>query len=326
MPVRVEGLSGVEQLSVGNSHQCAVLGDRSVMCWGANRMGQLGDGTNTRRDVPTPVRGLSGVVEVSAGAAHTCARTDKGQVWCWGDGSHGQLGDGNDGRGHRSLVPVLVKGLNGVEEVDVSGLEGVPVAAEAAFHTHRSCARKADGSVWCWGSNWGCQLGDGSQDNRSRPVRVHGVAGAAQVSMSATKTCIGDRQGRVTCWGFTLHKDKHRIDDKTTKWLWQCKPPRRVPGVKDAATLTSGAFHSCALGKSGTVTCWGSGAHGQLGDAVHPQTEVLAPVSIPAPTDVVHIGAGLFHNVAVTADGQIWCWGGCGYPPRPKPVPLHTLE
>ncbi|MBI5515244.1 MAG: chromosome condensation regulator RCC1 [Deltaproteobacteria bacterium] len=54
-PVPVTGLSGVTEISAGESHTCVRLGDYSIRCWGLNFHGQLGDGTTTDRARPTPI-------------------------------------------------------------------------------------------------------------------------------------------------------------------------------------------------------------------------------------------------------------------------------
>ncbi len=52
----VFGLYGtVEHLNTGLNHACALLSDRSVMCWGNNSDGQLGDGTTVRSPKPVTV-------------------------------------------------------------------------------------------------------------------------------------------------------------------------------------------------------------------------------------------------------------------------------
>ncbi len=53
-PVQVEGLTGgVRSIAAGDRHTCALLGDGSVMCWGNNVYGELGD--NTTGGSPVPV-------------------------------------------------------------------------------------------------------------------------------------------------------------------------------------------------------------------------------------------------------------------------------
>jgi alpha-tubulin suppressor-like RCC1 family protein len=88
-------LSGVTKLSAGSSHMCAVKGDRTVWCWGANGTnGQLGDGSYVQKSTPVMVPGITNAIDVGAGEIHTCALLDDGSVTCWGFGGHGELADG----------------------------------------------------------------------------------------------------------------------------------------------------------------------------------------------------------------------------------------
>ncbi len=107
-PTQVTGLaSGVVKVAVGDEHSCAVLSGRTVMCWGKNDSGQLGDGTTTNRTTPVFVSGLSNVENIAAGGSHTCAVTrDDGLVYCWGQNALGQLGTGTR---EGSTTPVLIK-------------------------------------------------------------------------------------------------------------------------------------------------------------------------------------------------------------------------
>ena len=47
-------------LAAGERHTCALLDDGSAVCWGANDVGQFGDGTNTGQNVPTQTSGFGG--------------------------------------------------------------------------------------------------------------------------------------------------------------------------------------------------------------------------------------------------------------------------
>ena len=85
---------GVAQIAIGNDHTCARLTDGTVLCWGLNGNGQLGDGTTTYRETPDAVPGLTSVAEIATGGSHTCARRTDGTVLCWGGNSYGQIGDG----------------------------------------------------------------------------------------------------------------------------------------------------------------------------------------------------------------------------------------
>jgi cysteine-rich repeat protein len=93
-PEAVPGLAAAVAVAAGGGHSCAALADGSVWCWGDNRSGQLGDGTNLRSDTPVHVSDLTTASAVAAAAEHSCALLRDGSVSCWGDNSWGQLGDG----------------------------------------------------------------------------------------------------------------------------------------------------------------------------------------------------------------------------------------
>jgi alpha-tubulin suppressor-like RCC1 family protein len=110
-PIRVEGLPKVRQLSVGAMHACAVGEDARVYCWGANKSGQLGDGTTERRGTPVIMRGIAGAIDVAASAfgpnGNTCVLLETGRVKCVGRDERGQSGSqGAD----KVMVPAEVRG------------------------------------------------------------------------------------------------------------------------------------------------------------------------------------------------------------------------
>jgi len=56
-PVAVKGLeSDVVAITAGIYHTCALTVAGAAMCWGSNFDGELGDGTTTRRPLPTLVK------------------------------------------------------------------------------------------------------------------------------------------------------------------------------------------------------------------------------------------------------------------------------
>jgi alpha-tubulin suppressor-like RCC1 family protein len=110
VPVVVSGFSGggVQAISAGYEHTCAVNNNGALLCWGGNTEGDLGNNSMTESNVPVPVSNLTGGVEgITAAFNHSCAVVN-GAVWCWGDNSSGDLG--NNSR-VQSSVPVQVDGL-----------------------------------------------------------------------------------------------------------------------------------------------------------------------------------------------------------------------
>ncbi|MCH1537235.1 MAG: putative Ig domain-containing protein, partial [Candidatus Poseidonia sp.] len=69
------------KVSVGHQNTCAIRENGSLMCWGEDNYGQLGDGgTNTEQDTPVYANLPNGrtAVAVSAGARNACAILDNG--------------------------------------------------------------------------------------------------------------------------------------------------------------------------------------------------------------------------------------------------------
>ena len=234
VPVEVQGLTGVTDVSAGVRHTCAVTGGQ-VECWGDNTYGELGDGTTTSRSTPEIVVGLSDAIAVSTGQFHSCALVTGGQVKCWGDNTFGDLGDGTT---TDSAVPVTVLGLTGVTAIGVS------------------CALLAGGEVSCWGYNGNGDLGDGTTTDRSTPVQVLGLAGVTAIS----RTCALMAGGSVRCWGRNTYG---QVGDGSTV---NRTTPVAVSGLAGAIGISSDGTGVCAVVIDGPPLCWGINSHGEVGD------------------------------------------------------------
>jgi len=84
VPVRISGLRNVRHVATGTSHACAIVEGGKVNCWGANKYGQLGDGTTTARKKPVAVTGLTGATVLLGLSFSTCAARTDGTLYCWG--------------------------------------------------------------------------------------------------------------------------------------------------------------------------------------------------------------------------------------------------
>ena len=79
----------------GKSTSCAVDKEGSLWCWGNNFYGQLGDGSNVDKSLPTLVSNFSKGNQIVIGYHHICSIDMEGFLWCWGSNHFGQLGDGS---------------------------------------------------------------------------------------------------------------------------------------------------------------------------------------------------------------------------------------
>jgi alpha-tubulin suppressor-like RCC1 family protein len=359
-PVDVSGLtSGVEAISAGGSHTCAVTTAGGVKCWGANTSGQIGDGTTKLRKTPVSVSGLAhGAADVAAGGAHTCALTSTGGVKCWGANTRGQLGVGTV---IRHLTPVKVKGLAGGatqlaaanadtcavasasvlcwgENADgqigdgsitlrkkptpVAHLTGAAGAAVGGAHT---CALLSAGGIKCWGSNADGQLGDGTGADHRFATDVFGLTGGVTFIAGGTSfTCGLTSGGGAKCWG---DNSSAQLGDGT---LMNRTSPTDPSGLLSGLTgLAPGAGFGCAVVAGGGVRCWGNNAFGQLGDGT--QSGHKTPMAVPGlASGVDAIVAGSYHACVLNVGGGVQCWGrndhaeiGAGFA-GPDPVTTPT--
>ena len=306
-PANVAGLKGgVQAISTGTSHTCAVTDGGAVKCWGNNADdgwdGQLGDGTITDRSTPIDVTGLqSGVKTVAAGNGHTCALTQGGGVECWGANPWGEVGDGT----------TAVR-LTPTDAADLSA--GVKAIATGGNHT---CALTDSGGIKCWGDNGDGQLGDGGGGVscglpfwfesvcRLTAVDVAGLqSGVQAIAAGGSHTCALTGAGGVKCWGDNVYS---QLGDGTT--AANRSTPVNVAGLQSGVkAIAAGSLHTCALTGAGGVKCWGYNALGGLGDGT--TTTRSAPVDVVGLTSGVQaIAAGLSHTCALTGAGGVKCWG-----------------
>jgi hypothetical protein len=154
------GLGPVRSVSCA-LHCLFLMRDGRVFARGPNGDGELGNGTTADSTIlPVQVTGLSGIRSVAvlgAPGGVSVAVGDDGRLWSWG---HFQY-LGRETGGANSLTPGLVPGFNDATEVTAG--------------TTRVLFRRADGSVWGWGSNLGGELGDGTTVSAATPVRVLGI-------------------------------------------------------------------------------------------------------------------------------------------------------
>jgi hypothetical protein len=206
-------LGNVVAIAAGAQHSCAAKGDGSVWCWGDGSFGQLGDGESGLGHQHTKAsrveRGggyLTRASGITAGEFHTCVRRTDASTWCWGSDQDGQLGDGTTGGpvSHLRTKPVQV--LRGSGE-----LTSVTGVGAGSYHT---CARRSDGSAWCWGDAHFAQLGDGTTGDSTTHLRLKAVrvvrstgpfTNVRKVAGGIGHTCALRTDATVWCWGYNAN-------------------------------------------------------------------------------------------------------------------------
>jgi alpha-tubulin suppressor-like RCC1 family protein len=182
---------------------------------------------------------LSNIVQISGGGsgyANFCAVDASGGVWCWGYGGNGQLGTGDTSNGPyaRPVLTNLTTSFTSAAEVQV-GYEA-------------TCARKTNGTIWCWGQNGAAELGVPQSQ--------------VQNSYYATQQISIMSDTSVLCWGYNAYGAAgaptagNSTVGPTTVLLGMGMGP--LTGVIDVAT--SNYYTMCAkVATTNTpVFCWGN--------------------------------------------------------------------
>ncbi|TCM99392.1 alpha-tubulin suppressor-like RCC1 family protein [Paenibacillus sp. BK033] len=189
----------VSNLSVGTNHSLALMDDGTVLAWGANESGQLGQGNTTSQLRPIKVPGLQNVVQVEAGESYSLALTKNGGVQAWGLNSSGQLGLGNS---TSKLSPTPITNLSNVVKI----FAGVS----------NSSAITASKSIYTWGINTSGQLGVGDLVTRNTPTFINGFEDLESLTMGNGHVLTTLNDGSIKVWGHNSN-GQLGIGDKTNR-------------------------------------------------------------------------------------------------------------
>ncbi|HSM59695.1 MAG TPA: hypothetical protein VK849_02810 [Longimicrobiales bacterium] len=314
-----EMLGRFVSVAAGSTHACALNEGGEVFCWGSNEQGQLsvpGGGFQSR---PVLARLGADVEAVTAALDFTCSVERDGDVVCWGDGRLGQLGWGQ-----------LFSSLDG--EV----VSGGPADAVSAGGHHACMLRGPE--VSCWGADrYGASLGSRT-DAQSRcvvlatgelwpcvltPTALDTPRAFAEVTAGLWHTCARGAAGSVWCWGANTlgqlgaaAEDECVIEDRIHgDARFPCNwDPRPVGFAEPVTTVRAGGGHSCAIGASAALYCWGLDVPiygGQLGygGAVGSRTPVRVQGAQGWSAVAVSPATIFASTCALTLEGEAWCWG-----------------
>jgi alpha-tubulin suppressor-like RCC1 family protein len=237
IPQQVPGLHGVVAVAAGGGDDLTILANGTVLAWGEDKNGQLGDGSTQTKLVPTPVIVLAGVRSVAMGGipslgAHMLALLSDGQVMVAGQNIHGQLGLGDTVDRH---TPVPLPGLANVASVSASG-------------TH-SLAVLSNGTVLSWGEDRDGELGyPAPQICGPAPCATspHPVAVAdASVVSAGDRFSVAVSGGRVLAWG---NNEYAQLGDGSTA---QSTVPVEVAGITGIAKIAASERFTLGLAVQG---------------------------------------------------------------------------
>lgn len=295
VPMPVSKLSNVKAVSAGANFTLALLHNGTVMAWGHNGAGELGDGSTVNSDLPVQVSGLSGVTAIAAGQGSSLAVLSNGTVMAWGSNGLGQLGIGTTSSQGCECVdqPVAVPGLSGVSAVAVG-------------NNAQSFALLADGTLMGWGHN-DYQLGDGDISDTDIPVSVSQLSRATGMAVGGFYGLALEKSGTLMGWGIN-ETGVLAVASRT----YETDVAVPIPGVSSVKEIAGGSTWALALRRNGTVLAWGDNGGGQLGDgsvSTNKCSCVHHPASVPGLSQVTAVAGGSDQSLALLSDGTVMSWG-----------------
>ena len=299
-PTQIGSSSWISVAIFDAGSAAAIRSDGALFTWGDNGSGQLGQNDRVHRSTPAQVGTSSWTAVAGFGSslfgAAFAIRSD-GSIWAWGYNGSNALGTGS-----LNYVP-----LNRSSPVQVDSGSWVDIKPG-----YGSLAKKSDGTIWGWGSNFYGQLGP----NAYIPTLSWAfVAGGGGYFASSFRTKFGiTSTGALYRWGSTSTGSLGLGTNATTG--------EGIPTNYDNASWTalcstnSGAV--LALKSDGSLWSWGYNSSGELGlgDKVHRSS--LTQVGTSSWTA---ISANESTSAAIRKDGALFVWGDSSY----GQVPVQPL-
>jgi alpha-tubulin suppressor-like RCC1 family protein len=322
-PVTVMGPTGkapleeVKAISAGGSHAAALEKNGTVMAWGSNVYGELGNGvlnperiwyTKTGEEIKEDtmlgtaanhaeqVKGLGEeAIAIAVGGHSDYALMKGGTVMAWGSNQAGALGIGEmHGKGESHHVPEDCKGGEGGE-------------GSCSTKPLRVCAVGHSGT---------CPSGPYLEG-------VVAIAAGEKAADAVLKT------GEVVAWG---EDAEGQLGDPSLE-LQNSDVPVKVSlgSGQKAVSVAAGKNFALALLESGEVVGWGSNKWGQVGEKTK-KSECskdecdLTPTLIKGLAQIKAISAGAVQSFALTTAGTLYALGynfpdgelGVGVDPSPE--------
>lgn len=332
-------ISQAQSIAAGYYHTLKVCPDGTVMAFGGNFTGQLGDGTNNNSNVPITISGLTGVIAVSAGDNFSMALTSDSTVWTWGNNGSGQLGIGSF---ESSITPLQVVDLTGVVSISAGGSHAIVAKGDGTLWTwgnnnsgqagdgtigtssnipsivpesanyikvaaggNHNLALKNDGTVWAMGSGTTGVLGDGTNNSSFVPIQTNTLPGVTDIASGQNFGMVINSDSTVSAWGYGMSGQLGN-GSNTIEYS-----PVIVNNLTGITNLAQGSFSLCGIARKadGTLWVWGNNEYGQLGTGDGSLVSINSPIQLVVPTGMVEIAAGNNHSAATKNDGTTWAWG-----------------
>ncbi|MGH7217887.1 MAG: IPT/TIG domain-containing protein [Candidatus Microsaccharimonas sp.] len=210
----------------------------------------------------------------------------------------------------------------GNQQVIVSGTNmqpGILAKEQISGGNYHTCGIY-DGDVFCWG--YGAANGSGSAHKytpaivgalRTETTPYSGMKGKTITAVSSgnTHTLALTSDGKVYAWGAN---GSGQLGDGTTtnRTTPVAVDMTGVLAGKTVRAIIAGGDSSFVIANDGKVYAWGENGQYQLGNS--PATDRNVPIAVDIPGEIItEVSAGMYHTLALTANGQLYVWGSNQY-------------
>ena len=236
-------VNNIKSVYCGNNHTIILKNDDTLWGSGYNRLGHLGLGDTTNRNIFTKI--ATDIKSAYCGSEYTVALKNDGTLWACGYNNYGQLGLGDTN--NRTVLTRITTNTNDIKSVHCGD-----------SHT---LILKNDGTLWTCGDNQYGQLGLGDTSNRAIFTQITtNINDIKSVYCGGNYTSILKNNGALYVCGANVYGQLGLGDTTNRKTLIQV-----TTNADDIKSIYCGYNHNAILKNDGTLYICGLNDSGKLG-------------------------------------------------------------
>jgi len=293
--------------SAGQYHSLAMKNTTSILAWGYNSFGAVGDGNTNgdNRGTPYLVTLFAGISpddvkhQLALGSQHSVAVMDGFMAFLVGDDSNGELGlnPADIGVNKTVLTPETVAFTSG-GDVQVT----IPIFSVTAGLQHSAFLTAENSLVYTGYSNI---------DGDETPILKQSITNLAVLDVASgyEHLLFIDDMGYIYGFGTDSHGEFANSGNRQGDYYYTTV---NVDSNAQYTNVFAGAYSSFALDSYGYLYAWGMNNYGQLGfDSSGANVLDITNVAGEIGEDYrwKTIAPGYYHTLGIQIDGSLWAWG-----------------
>ena len=343
-PLQISSLQNVREIIINDLTVYAITSNGDVYAWGKNGYGQVGNGSKSTQTMPYKISVLSNVKDIICGGQTVFALTEGGYVYAWGYGGDYQMGNGE--YVSAQTTPVLIESLSNVNEVITNGETSFAICddyqevyswgegwqGELGTYSERNrrptrvwalsdlnetideltikqctCfALTSNGTLYGWGDNSNCQLGNGGLFDKGIPTALSNIPSTDDFIFNGYTGIVLGADGCVYAWG------NNSTGEAGTGSTGRITTPQKINTLGNNITgIFNGIRSMYAVNSSGDLYAWGRNSSGQLGIGI--TSHVSPPNIIEGISGISSIEKTEDTVFATDTQGVIYGWGENNY-------------